>query len=451
VLPELTPEVSHVLVAETITLDRWRGHARLVQKHVPPHPPAPTPTVLRVQWLSDSRKKNARLPLEPYLLPDTPLSPYVSSSHATTSVTPLSQQVNQQPGTVPTQHRQEPGQEIAAVEGGSTGGERGLVSAAGSVIRIEETTRGAARALATRETCTYRTSVMHKLLPPEHPTCSFKSPGLLRPPLEATHQGGVRVEVRSAHPTTTGGWGMARVPDETLLKCLSLLSFKHRVVASAVCRRFKKIVAQNLVVDARIMTFNLRNNGENKFRKVQTGSGIRSWERRSAVVAQILQRERPTVLCLQEDSFEMLTTLFSHQQMFSSQYQVFPPLGGCRRKAVPSGPTSNQTNLAHDLTNDMSRKGAKPEANTRRNTDDAGPSRELIRWEQCSIMWDDTVFELQEGGQYEWVDDRSDHVWHMIPFTWVLLRVKSGDESSNCMMLVCNTHLQAGHDYLRDV
>lgn len=83
------------------------------------------------------------------------------------------------------------------------------------------------------------------------------------------------------------------------------------------------------------------------------------------------------------------------------------------------------------------------------------------RWEQCSVWWDTNVYEFCEGGQFEWVDGRSLSVcrnststrWsaRTIPFTWVKLSEKTMDTaSSSNELIVCFTHLEAGHDWNED-
>ncbi|KAK3256632.1 hypothetical protein CYMTET_34238 [Cymbomonas tetramitiformis] len=135
-----------------------------------------------------------------------------------------------------------------------------------------------------------------------------------------------------------------------------------------------------------------------------------------------MQRERPSIVCLQEDSMDMLHHLFTQDTMFRSSYQVFPPPEGCTRQLAP---------------------GAAP----------LGPLQQGARWEQCSVWWNASILDLVKGGQYEWADHRSESgapVCHMIPLTWVLLRWKRKLANAP-LILVCNTHLEAGHSWLSDV
>ena len=208
----------------------------------------------------------------------------------------------------------------------------------------------------------------------------------------------------------------------------------------------------NDVLAVRVMTWNLRNNDpdpELRFAN-QPGAGEANggwhWHQRVPVVARVLQRDAPHVLCLQEDTRAMARELMASEEMRRGgawSYACFPPPhdprdrepGSAAKKKTPSSSTLKKRTL---LDARVGADGLVASAAFVSEEARALASGAASPWEQCAVWWREDAFEFVDGGQFEWVDGRAlqlarggpggARTWrggpggartcHMCPLTW---------------------------------
>jgi hypothetical protein len=242
------------------------------------------------------------------------------------------------------------------------------------------------------------------------------------------------------------------LPPELLRLVLAKLGPRSLVHLSLACTQLAHFCAASAPHRARlrIVTFNLKNNGVNRFTGQPSGRGCRVWSARCPIMAAGLAALRPSVLCAQEDDASMLSDLFSRSELFQCNYRAYP---GARGHATP-----------RVLLGEPGCEG-RPFSET--------DARVEKVWEQGSILWDDDVLEFVDGGGYCWRDGRAvadaaaaalrtragenSHV-HLIPCTWVLLRWRAADRKETApgaapfgSLLVVSAHIEAGHNWNEDV
>ena len=279
--------------------------------------------------------------------------------------------------------------------------------------------------------------------------------------------------------------------DDLLASILSRLPRTSLLRALASCKRLASLGGRlGAVAPLRIVTFNAKNNGENRFTGQPRGEGCRAWAFRCPVLADSLATLRPTVVGLQEDDAGMRRDLFATKALHSTGLRAFPPAPG------PGTPPRSRVILGEAEARDEKAVSGRP------------------AWEQGSILYDSNLLELVQGGGFAWVDGRGvctcafteraecEHCLslraagpraenrmvvkvnhHLIPCTWTLLRWKAAPplppataaalreplsvpviregagyptgpaaalDSIGCF-LVLNTHLEAGHNHLADI
>ena len=316
---------------------------------------------------------------------------------------------------------------------------------------------------------------------------------------------------------------LSDLPDEVLARCLAPLPMLDLISAAATCRRLDRLAlgarlpgpdatdsmypsrsfraprrraparwpsrrppaasgaCSSDVLAVRVMTWNLRNNDpdpELRFAN-QPGAGEANggwhWHQRVPVVARVLQRDAPHVLCLQEDTRAMARELMASEEMRRGgawSYACFPPPhdprdrepGSAAKKKTPSSSTLKKRTL---LDARVGADGLVASAAFVSEEARALASRAASRWEQCAVWWREDAFEFVDGGQFEWVDGRAlqlarggpggARTWrggpggartcHMCPLTWVALRASGGGG----VLVACSTHFESGHDWASDV
>ena len=151
------------------------------------------------------------------------------------------------------------------------------------------------------------------------------------------------------------------LPDDVLRKCVVDLSMLDTLAVAATCLRLQNValgvknvrrLTGNAVIgnathewpgrtsqpprlqSIRVMTWNLKNNDPDPSKRFvsQPGAGEANggwhWHARVPIVARVVQREKPHVLCLQEDSHCMNRELMCAREMLgncaSVQYACYP-------------------------------------------------------------------------------------------------------------------------------
>jgi hypothetical protein len=151
------------------------------------------------------------------------------------------------------------------------------------------------------------------------------------------------------------------LPDDVLRKCVVDLSMLNTLAVAATCLRLQNValgvknvrrLTGNAVIgnathewpgrtsqpprlqSIRVMTWNLKNNDPDPSKRFvsQPGAGEANegwhWHARVPIVARVVQREKPHVLCLQEDSHCMNRELMCAREMLgncaSVQYACYP-------------------------------------------------------------------------------------------------------------------------------
>lgn len=282
----------------------------------------------------------------------------------------------------------------------------------------------------------------------------LRLPAAPQPPLPVVRS--APPHLRYDAPAETDDSRLLALPRELLVRILALLPSVAVARAQLVCRLFAYLCSSQLPSRAplRLVTFNLKNNGINRFTGQPEGVGCRAWPQRCNVVAAALAALRPAVACLQEDDADMMRDVFACASIAHLPYAIYP--------VRIEGRIGSRTVLGEEAERDESAAGLERPA-----------------WEQGSIMYDTEVLELVVGGGFAWRDGRAKKEaeraarrcglgrTHMIPFTWALLRwrasapltasaaaaLRSGAPARpppGCL-LVLNTHLEAGHDWVVDV
>ena len=160
------------------------------------------------------------------------------------------------------------------------------------------------------------------------------------------------------------------------------------------------------------MTWNLRNNDpdpELRFAN-QPGAGEANggwhWHQRVPVVARVLQRDAPHVLCLQEDTRAMARELMASEEMRRGgawSYACFPPPhdprdrepGSAAKKKTPSSSTLRKRTL---LDARVGADGLVASAAFVSEEARALASGAASPWEQCAVWWREDAFEFVDGG-----------------------------------------------------